>query len=249
MQEKSYRELHLQKGADYHALFSTEPHLSMVWRLERKVLSQIVEWHFPSGVPAYLDFACGTGRIVELLSPFAVSSTGVDLSASMMQVARDRLPSIEFIEADITRDDLLADRQFDLITAFRFFPRAEPALRQEAMTAITRHLKPGGVLVFNNHRNPGSLLRRLIGARGRLRLGPIAMKSWGMSRREVYDLVASCGLRVERVHPIAILPMNDRHMPLPIGMATALESALSRVGFLTLLAQNLIFVCRHDEYA
>ena len=247
MQERSYRELHLQKGADYHALFSTEPHLSMVWQLERKLLSRIVEQHFPGGVPAYLDFACGTGRIVELLSPFAEQSTGVDLSASMLQVARERLQSIEFVEADITRDDLLAGRQFDLITAFRFFPRAEPALRQEAMAAIRRHLKPGGVLVFNNHRNPGSLLRRLIGARGRLRLGPRPMRSWGMSRREVNGLLASCGLRVEQVYPIAILPMNDRHMPLPTGVATVMESALARIGLITPLAQNLIFVCRQEN--
>ena len=221
----------------------------MVWQLERKFLSQIVKQYFPGGVPACLDFACGTGRIVELLSPFAEHSNGVDLSASMLQVARDRLQSIEFVEADITRDDLLTDRQFDLITAFRFFPRAEPALRQEALTTIRKHLKPGGVLVFNNHRNPGSPLRRLIGARGRLRLGPRALRSWGMSRREVNDLAASCGLRVEQVYPIAILPMDDRHMPLPIGMSTVLESALARVGVLTPLAQNLIFVCRHDESA
>ena len=247
MRKRSYRELHLQKGADYHALFSTEPHLSMVWQLERKLLTRIVKGYFPGGVPAYLDFACGTGRILELLSPYAESSTGVDLSTSMLQVARDRLTDVEFIEADITRDDRLGSRQFDLITAFRFFPRAEPTLRRKAITAISSHLTAGGVFVFNNHRNPGSLLRRLIGVRGLLLLGPRPKSTWGMSRRETYELVGSSGLRVERVFPLAILPMNDGHMPLPTDMTIAVESVLSRLGVLTPLAQNLIFVCRRDD--
>ena len=167
MSEESYRESHLQKGVEYHQSFSTRPHLSMVWRLERRLLRRIVRDHFLAGIPSYLDFACGTGRILEFLSPVAASSTGVDLSTSMLQVARDTLTDVEFINADITRDDRLGNRKFDLVTAFRFSPNAEPQLRRDALSVITRHLKAEGILVFNNHRNRGSLTRRIVDARGR----------------------------------------------------------------------------------
>ena len=181
MSQKSYRELHLHKGADYHELFYTLPHLAMVWRLERKLLPRIVRKYFPADPPTHLDFACGTGRVLGLLSPMTTSSTGVDLSASMLQIARDTIADVEFVEADITRDDLLGNRQFDLITAFRFFPRAEPTLRREALMSIKPHLSPVGALIFNNHRNRGSLLRRVIGIRARLLSTPRPKSPWGMS--------------------------------------------------------------------
>ena len=71
MAETSYRESHLQKGADYHESFATQPHMAMVWRLERRLLTRIVREHFPAELPTYLDFACGTGRILGLLSQAA----------------------------------------------------------------------------------------------------------------------------------------------------------------------------------
>ena len=247
MSEGSYRESHLQKGVEYHQSFLTRPHLSMVWRLERRLLRRIVQDHFPDGIPSYLDFACGTGRILEFLSPVAASSTGVDLSTSMLQVARDTLADVEFINADITRDDRLGNRKFDLVTAFRFFPNAEPQLRRDALSVITRHLKAEGILVFNNHRNRGSLTRRIVDARGRFGRNRSSGAMWGMSRLETYELVAAAGLKVEREYPLAIFPLGERHMLRPIGALEAAESILSRMRLLTPMAQNLIYVCRHAD--
>ena len=247
MSKPSYRELHLQKGADYHELFYSEPHLAMVWRLEQKLLRRIARQHFSGAPPTHLDFACGTGRILGLLSPMTASSIGVDLSASMLQVARDTLTGVEFVEADITRDDQLGNRKFDLITAFRFFPRAEPTLRREAIMAIKQHLKPDGVFIFNNHRNRSSLLRRVVGIRARMLSTPPRSRPWGMSRQETYELVEAAGLRVEQEIPLGVLPLNDRHMLRPFGLVEILESILSRVGLFTSLAQNLIFVCRSTD--
>ena len=217
----------------------------MVWRLERKLLSRIVQEHFPTDPPTYLDFACGTGRILGLLSPVAASSTAVDVSPSMLQVARDSVTDVEFIEADITRDDRLGSRRFDLITAFRFFPNAGEPLRQESLTAIKRHLNPDGVLIFNNHLNRSSLLQRATSVRRRMLSAPKPSTPFGMSRKEAYELITSAGMKVEREYYLAVLPLNDRHMLLPSGLVETLESILSRVGLFAPLAQNLIFVCRH----
>ena len=157
----SYRESHLHKGTDYHETFVSFPHRATIWGLEQWLLLKIVRKHFLNEPPRHLDFACGTGRILGYLSPYCRSAVGVDISASMLDVARGNETRAEIMEADITRDDILGKREFDLITAFRFFPNAEFELRKEALGALARHLSGEGVLVFNNHKNAGSLRRRL----------------------------------------------------------------------------------------
>ena len=93
--------------------------------------------HAPRTPLVHLDFACGTGRILEYFAGRVDSSTGVDVSDSMMEVAGRWPPKAELIEADLTQNDVLGDRRFNLITAFRFFPNAEPELRQ-AVTPRSR---------------------------------------------------------------------------------------------------------------
>ena len=234
MPETSYRESHLRKGVEYHNSFTSRPHLAMIWNLERRLLRQIVREHFPTERPTYLDFACGTGGVMGCLAPLMESSTGVDVSASMLKVARDSLNDVDLVQADITKNDVLGDLRFDLITAFRFFPNAEPELRRDSLEALLRHLNPDGILVFNDHRNRGSLLRRVIGIKARVLSHGSQSPKEGMSRQEVYDLVASAGLLVEREYPLGVLPLSDHHMWPPLRLVETLELALGRVGHLLL---------------
>ena len=169
------------------------------------------------------------------------------MSASMLQIARDTLADVELIEADITRDDCLGSRQFDLMTAFRFFPRAEPPLRSDAIKVIVRHLKPGGILIFNNHMNRDSLVRRIVVALGRTNPTEGQIARWGMSRREAYELVSMAGLEVIAEHSLAVLPFTDRHMLRPSGLLEVTESLLSKIGMFAPVAQNLIYVCRRTD--
>ena len=211
------------------------------------MLRRIVRKQFPICPPSHLDFACGTGRLLELLSPITSSSTGVDVSASMLQVARDTLTGVELIEADITRTDCLGSRRFDLITAYRFFPNAEPSLRREALSVLVRHLEPEGILIFNNHLNRGSLVRRIAVASGRTGSTQQEEAKYGMSSREAHELVTAAGLTVEQEHPLAILPFTDRFMFRPAAMLEKLESMLGSFGPLTPLAQNLVYLCRLED--
>ena len=252
MNTRSYVESHLRRGFDYDDTFTTMPHRAVVSRLERRLLRRIVNARFQDQPVHHLDFACGTGRILEMLSSITDSCTGLDVSASMLGVAHDRLDGVELIEGDLTRTDCLAGRRFDLVTAFRFFPNAEPPLRRDALRAIVQHLAPEGMLIWNNHLHYGSLARRIAVALGRagatqeqgVRYGALGR---GMSRTEAYDLAAAAGLRVEREYPLAVLPFTDRHMLRPAGVLEGLEILLSHVGFLVPLAQNLVYVCRRAE--
>lgn len=244
----SYRESHLHKGIDYHDTFSSIPYRSMIWILEQRLLSKIFLDYFVDDTPRYLDFACGTGRILAFLSPYCRSAIGVDVSTSMLDVARRVAARIDVVEADITKDDQLGGKEFDLITAFRFFPNAELELRKEALGALVRHLSSDGILVFNNHKNAGSLRFRL-GAAKRWAIGGAARTRdrRTMSDLDARTLVCGAGLRIDRVYHLGVLPLADHMTWLPRDAMTTIESALSRIPFLEPLAQNLIYVCRRAD--
>ncbi len=239
----------MHKGDDYHETFSSFPHRSMIWSLERRLLRRLVFDLFPKAPPRYLDFACGTGRIIGHISPYCVSAVGVDVSASMLQIARRSLPDIELIEADITRDDQLSSREFDLITVFRFFSNAEPELRRAALTVLCRHLSVDGVLIFNNHKSSVSLRRRMGRAMSRVRCDRPTVEDRVMSPEQVSDLVAGAGLRIERQYHFAVLPFADgRMMMVPAWLLGSIERVLGEIRLVAPLAQNRIYVCRSVDH-
>lgn len=236
----SYRESHVKKGHDYSKSFEDVPHQAMVWQLERRVLDRIVAKYFPKDKPRHFDFACGTGRILGYLADRVRTSTGVDVSDSMLSVARQAVAGAEILKADITHEKVLEGRSFDLITAFRFFPNAEPSLRAEAIGEVVLHLDTKGILVFNNHMNTTSLRRaaqRLFGRRVR----------HSMSKTEVVNMVNKVGLQIVEQHPMAILPLPDNLLLLPPGLVAGIETMATILLGWTGLAQNTIYICRKSE--
>ncbi len=233
----SYRESHKEKGSDYHATFRDIPRRAMMWDLEKRVLRDILSRFFERAPASYLDFACGTGRILSFLESRAGQATGVDVSASMLDDARTRVRSAELIEADLTERDVLGDRRFDLVTSFRFFPNAEPALREDVMAVLARHLAPGGILVFNNHMNQYSLARRLVRLGGRS-LAPT------MTDAQARGVVAVAGLTVERRYAIGVLPLTDKKMFRPVVIPKMLELVLGKLPGAASIADDVVYVCR-----
>ena len=239
---ESYRESHQGCGPDYHERFTNNPRRRMMWQIEQRVLGEVLD-RFPDGHrPDYLDFACGTGRVLGFVAPYTAIAIGVDVSPSMLELARQNAPSARLLETDLTRDQTpLTGRDFDLVTAFRFFPNAEPELRRDAISALTDHLKPGGRLVFNNHRSLSSLRHRLVrlltfGRRGH----------GGMSPDEVTDLVDGAGLEIEAVSHAGVVPEYEWLLLRPRWLVEWLERLATRLP-LASIAENLVYVCRKPE--
>ena len=86
-----------------------------------------------------LDMACGAGLALELAAARGASCAGIDASARLVAVARDRNP-----EADIRAGDMnalpWADETFDAVTSFRGIWGTTPRAVAEAY----RVLVPGG---------------------------------------------------------------------------------------------------------
>ena len=86
-----------------------------------------------------LDVACGSGLAIELATGRGATCAGIDASARLIDIARDRNPN-----ADVRIGDMLdlpwADASFDMVTSFRGVWGTTP----EAFTEIHRVLVPGG---------------------------------------------------------------------------------------------------------
>ncbi len=102
-----------------------------------------------------LDLACGTGRVTIPLAEAGLSVTGLDLSVEMLRRAEKKaaergvLEKITFLQGDMRQFEL--GKQFSLIMIpFRSFLHLLHIHEQmKALTAIRKHLAPGGKLVFN----------------------------------------------------------------------------------------------------
>lgn len=234
----NYRESHMSpsKGNAYEKMFQNNPHRSLIWELERKVLDEVVQRFLGDRPLELLDFACGAGRIIAYLEEKAHQAVGVDISPEMLSIAKKNVKKARLVEADLTRGDVLGEAQFNLITAFRFFPNAETELRREVISVLVEHLAPGGCLVFNNHKNMGSTLYRLSRLMGR-------GGNDGMSQSEVDELLKLAGLRLEEVYSVGLIPVTEKHMPIPKGVLRPIENTAMALGVLKDYGQDLIFVC------
>ena len=181
-----------------------------------------------------LDFACGTGRITSLLEPYFGSVTGLDISGDMLAEARDKCPTAEFIEGDLTvKEDLIGE--FDVVTSFRFFPNAEPGLRARVLEVLVKHVKPGGVMIVNNHQNAHSLL-------GRMRsIAPGPRRDF-MKPNELPLLLERHDLRIVHTVGFSFVPVWLDWSLIPCGLRVAIEKNLITEGRGLGMALNLVHV-------
>jgi ubiquinone/menaquinone biosynthesis C-methylase UbiE len=245
MAKISYRESHKYetKGAEYEAYYQNKAWQRFLWSREQEVILRILEKYFAGRDVHLLDFACGTGRITEFLENRVYTSTGVDVSGSMLAIAREKLKRTELIEMDITTDNILKPRKFNLITAFRFFLNAEPELRCATIKAIAELLDDDGHLVFNNHHNSGSPWIRLRHAYYRKK-DPEGIYNV-MSIGEMKNLVEEAGLEIAEIYPIGFF--NPPKIPVPDCLNRGIDWATSKFKFMNKFSENLIAICRRKR--
>ncbi|WP_129645600.1 class I SAM-dependent DNA methyltransferase [Peristeroidobacter agariperforans] len=240
---RDYRRSHLGPESwakDYDAkLFSPGSFDALLWQREQQLLDRILQQHVP-GRDSYLDFACGTGRVLAHVEPHFRQAVGLDISETMLAVAKQRVRTTALVEGDATRDPMvLGGQQFDFITAFRFFLNAQPSLREEAMGFIASALKnEQSRLLFNVHGNRYST-RMLVAAKAGLTREQFA----SMSVSECIELAARHGLEVVEWYGIgsydkALL----RLMPLSAWRWAERVAALPKH-----LSVYLYFVCRRGR--
>lgn len=120
---------------------------------EAATLRAIVERRRP-GARTLLDVGCGTGgHLIHTREWIAVE--GLDLSESMLEVARHKLPDVPLHAGDMRSFAL--DRRFDVVTSLFSaigYVRSVEEL-EAAVATMARHLEPGGLLAIEPWFTPG----------------------------------------------------------------------------------------------
>jgi len=216
----------------------------LVWRIEQSLLETLVmEFRKAHDSIEYLDFACGTGRVLSFMQNYVDQATGIEISQAMVDIALMKSGRARVKCCDITNEPP-GEQKYDLITAFRFFTNAEPSLRLGAMKALANRLRDDtSWLVFNNH---GNLLSRkaliwpLLAARN---IGPAKVPCGrAMTHGQVLRLVDHAGLRVKRVSGCDILGARLAKLLGP-EIAFGWESKLSK-GPLAQLGTSQLYVAQ-----
>jgi SAM-dependent methyltransferase len=215
-----------------------------MWNIQRPFVERIIHEHRRRAGPIrHLDFACGTGRILAALEPLCASSTGVDASESMLEIARESCRRSTLVRADV-RTDPLPGGPFQLITAFRFLLNAEPALRETALARLRERLDPErGILLVNVHGSSASLRHWVLAARRVLTSRNHTHPANELPPGEVSRLLEKAGFAVDRVVGIGLIPEVVYRTPFARA-AQWIDFVTADSSFLRMRCIDLLFVCR-----
>jgi ubiquinone/menaquinone biosynthesis C-methylase UbiE len=241
-----YRVSHLDppKGRLYEESFSRLPYRRIVWEWEKDVLNEIVQNFCKTGSSfRYLDFACGTGRILRLLENYMGESYGIDVSESMLSVAKEKIHHSHLIRRDLTKEDIFPDNYFDIITAFRFFLNAQQDLRESVLCAFRRILIKDGYLIVNIHMNRGCLLEKELRAYQFIRR--IQNSNFqSISVNETIDLLIKHNFKLIHAFHYGILPVYREERKLVLKQIDKIERLCSRLPLLLPFSRYVIYFCR-----
>jgi len=160
----------------------------------------------PGEYPVIVDLGCGPGNSTELLiERFPEAEVvGVDRSPDMLRQARQRLPGIEFVEADLSTWTPTGHERLIFANAvFQWVPD-----REQVMRRLLDALPPGGVLAVQMPDNTSEPSHAAIA-------DVAASRDWGPaleaavrersalpSPASYYDLLAPAARRVDIWHAI-----------------------------------------------
>lgn len=150
-----------------------------------------------------IDVGCGSGPYLEALAKMGAQVTGVDYSAEMLRMARERLAragicDVPLIQAD-ARDLSGIAGPFDWVLAVGLLDYVPDTFR--VLCEFNRLLRPGGRLLATIPKNPSPFffIRRGFGAwlrRVALDLPPIIV---AVTRTELEALWARAGFKLQQV--------------------------------------------------
>lgn len=180
-------------------------------------VGKIVDFlYLPEG-SAVVDLGCGRGRHAIPMARRGYRVTGVDISESMLRMARRRAEregvSVEWVKEDMRT--FLRDGAYDLVmslfTSFGYFDDAE---NQNVLDNVGRSLKKGGKMLLDL-RNAGKGLARLEDTdstiqvpAGTLRMS-VRFDRRALRARAEHLLVRHDGIRIASTFDVRIYSMEE----------------------------------------
>jgi SAM-dependent methyltransferase len=249
MNQADYRNQFKQNVRAYEKTTQSR-HIRMIYQLEKSVLERIFS-EIGSTDKTAMDFACGSGRWTQFIEKCFKKTTGVDISEQMVQLARPKCSEADFIVTDITSNEVdgkLEGRQFDVITAFRFYKNAQHQLRQEVTSKLPKYLKPGGLFIFDLHLNSYSIMGIMASLIRTLRLhrvlgtGNLTVRT--ISMRTIRKLFENTPFEIIDYYGMGILPGRTNYTILPYKQLCTLEKFFTNRKLLRNYAYNILVIAR-----
>ena len=109
----------------------------------------------PSKGMNILDIGCGTGSHLELYQRYQCNLFGIDLSPSMLEVARERLGDSAQLDLGDATEMTYEDDKFDLVISMLSLHEMSRETRSAVLSEIKRVLKSDGrILLIDFHPGP-----------------------------------------------------------------------------------------------
>ncbi len=125
----------------------------------RKYALKIADVHKNSDV---LEVGCGTGANLELLLKRGCNIHGIDISPSMLKIAKDKFgDKAKLLQGDAAHMKQYSDQSFDLVIAMLTLHEMPSSIRINVLKEMKRVMKPDGRILLVDYHN-GSL-RPLLG--------------------------------------------------------------------------------------
>ncbi|MFB5191378.1 class I SAM-dependent methyltransferase [Alicyclobacillus fastidiosus] len=112
--------------------------------------------------PSVLDIGCGTGiPLTRHLVSYGARVTGLDISAKMLEKARQIIPEVTFIRSDIT--SCMINSNFDGVLAWDSLFHIPLEKQINTLKKVIRLLRPNGVALFTTGGQHGELVSEMFG--------------------------------------------------------------------------------------
>jgi len=156
--------------------WDVEEFLALGRRDVAAVRDWLAELRLPTTWGRALDFGCGAGRLSQALAEHAEAVVGVDVSAPMLDTARELDRSggrCTFLLNEAPDLRLLPDDGMDLVVTERVLQHLPIALVEGYLAEFLRVLRPGGVAVLHCTTRPLWTSRGIV-----WRLAPLRLIRW-----------------------------------------------------------------------
>ncbi|HVT12528.1 MAG TPA: class I SAM-dependent methyltransferase [Fimbriimonadaceae bacterium] len=100
-----------------------------------------------AGGATVLDLGCGAGQPIAARLAKSFEVTGLDISESQLQLAREAVPSARFILANMVTQDL-GEALYDGVCSYYAIIHVPREHHRDILAKISRALKPGGVALL-----------------------------------------------------------------------------------------------------
>jgi SAM-dependent methyltransferase len=96
-----------------------------------------------------IDIGCGSsGRIIELMLEHGLETEGLDFSAEMIRIAKERHPGVGFYHADICAWN--PDKKYDFISAWDSIWHVPLRQQEAALRKLCNALEDEGIIIFTS---------------------------------------------------------------------------------------------------